>query len=535
MPYRRDEWRRRFQQARAEQIRWRYRQRISRKRLKSGSEHDRSRIITQEQLEHAHDSGAYDPVIPGPAARPEDTPGNGGRGSSKPDESWSPSYIPDDPSPTEQSSGQASSSDSGKQQSGTGASQTDDSSDGDHGKAETGAQEVLRDIAEVQDEFGSERLVDGISLDRAHAFSNLEFLRVKQDMERRPLTFKRCFEQAESPRSALEFIYATPPNLADDDLRHLEQAAKEESDIRAGMADGGADKAHVTGFTNSRPILRYEEHLEDKYRFAIEWGEASNETNKAGQLNNVARSVAHIVNYLAEQVYDGDESKALGVFQQHFSQSEFGQLEIHLGSESDPKDRGYGSVPLPYYDAAGNLINTDVEELKKMYLGSAVVIPTIVHEFGHVIDRNINMTGLLEGKEGDGKFHLSKADPKYGAVLDEIILDYVIEGFVAKQFFSQELWADLFMTAVLSGEGFEVESVRGKIYSETGELLENDIAIFKTFNDPDGPIFTCGSDAPCYKRAVEWKNKNIARAVRAFLPKVLLHAQSERARKYQDE
>ena len=114
MPYGRDEWLERIRQRRAELIRLIYRQRIRRSKLKGGSEHDRSRNITPEQLEHAHDSSAYDSVIPPPAPRPADTQGNGGR-LSQPDKEWLPSYIPESGSSGKQSAGRASRTNSGEQ------------------------------------------------------------------------------------------------------------------------------------------------------------------------------------------------------------------------------------------------------------------------------------------------------------------------------------------------------------------------------------------------------------------------------------
>ncbi|MCY3831997.1 MAG: hypothetical protein OXG85_03200 [Chloroflexi bacterium] len=84
MSYRRETWRDFVKRQRAEQNRRRHRRRIRRKRLKGGTDHDRARVITQEQLEHAHDSQAYGPATygtnqnaisnpkPKPEGRPED-------------------------------------------------------------------------------------------------------------------------------------------------------------------------------------------------------------------------------------------------------------------------------------------------------------------------------------------------------------------------------------------------------------------------------------------------------------------------------
>ncbi|MCY3917954.1 MAG: hypothetical protein OXG49_18275 [Chloroflexi bacterium] len=70
------------------------RKRIRRKPLKGGTDHDRRRIVTQEQLEHAHDSNAYDLALyeanqdaPAPGSRapsPYVPPPGGNRPSQSP-------------------------------------------------------------------------------------------------------------------------------------------------------------------------------------------------------------------------------------------------------------------------------------------------------------------------------------------------------------------------------------------------------------------------------------------------------------------
>ena len=117
MPYQRDERMNDLRQQRAAQIRRRYRQHILRNRLKGGTDHDRSRTITQEQLEHAHDSNAYDLAM---YEANQDTPTPGNRAPSPyvpPPGGNQPSQSPHDyaDGPASQSSGQGSSEDSGKQ------------------------------------------------------------------------------------------------------------------------------------------------------------------------------------------------------------------------------------------------------------------------------------------------------------------------------------------------------------------------------------------------------------------------------------
>ena len=283
-----------------------------------------------------------------------------------------------------QSTGQASGSDSDGQGS-TGSSQTETRPDTGHATEELGAHEPP-DIDEFGDGFGTEfGWIPSANLDQQSKYTSPDVMRVKQDIETRPLIFQHCFQHSYSPRLALEFIYAEPPKFSESELRYCQQEAKQQMRLRAGMADGGAGEADVTGFTNSRSVHRYKGHLKDKYGFTIEWGEAANETNMAGQLNNLAKSVAHIVNYLDVVYADDPITTGISVFQQYFSQNEHGQLNIQLGADAfftenfeniakeDAPNIGY--VPL------GGTIN--------MYLGSMVDVPTIVHEFGHVIDRSL--------------------------------------------------------------------------------------------------------------------------------------------------
>ena len=108
----------------------------------------------------------------------------------------------------------------------------------------------------------------------------------------------------------------------------------------------------------------------------------------------------------------------------------------------------------------------------------------------------------------------------YSFNLNRDVLDYVIEGFVAKKFFALELWADLFMTAVLSGEKFTVKSVKDRTFSNTGEIIDDPIGIFQTFvnPDPNAPIFTCGKDATCIERIVKWEAGPIPEYTQRYLP-----------------
>ena len=397
---------------------------------------------------------------------------------------------------------------------------------------------MLPDIEDEHEDYFIAGLVAGLIPNRQIGYSNLDVVRVKQDIERRPLTYELCFRQSPSLQSACEFIYANPEDVGGVEVIGIAwRLFQSRGDAPAGSSgDARNDVQETFTLEDVRQFVeidlanatldegeaeRYERMLEIVFEFDIEWG--NNDENRLNQLQNLAKANIHIVNYLAvEEGFKLGEKKALEEFRKHFSETDEGKLKVHLGANDETKGATLGRVPLP--ESTGKNLDT-------VFLGSLVDIPTIVHEFGHVVDRNINMTAYLEGRLGDGEFHLSKADSKYGVNLNRDILEYVIEGFVAKQFFGRELWADLFMTAVLSGEWYEVESVNDPTYNETGEIIDDPIAIFETFNVQNGPIFVCGGDPPCFMRDVEWESTNNARVVRAFLPKVFLHARSERERK----
>ena len=398
----------------------------------------------------------------------------------------------------------------------SGSSQTKILADTNQANDESPVQEVLPDIAEGQDDFGANAVFDGISPERLHAFSNLEFLRVKQDIERRPLTFQHCFAHSASRQDAMECVYAYPPIFDESELRHLEQIAVGGPDTPAGMADGGTDDAHDTGFANSRSLMRYEDHLEEKYGLSIVWGEASDETNMAGQLNNLAKAISLIVSYLTNKVYEGDESKALDAFQEQFAQSEHGKLEVHLGANIRVGGAGKGRVPLP--------ASSD-KDWDKMFLGSAVNIATIVHEFGHVIDRAIGIASIFLD------YH-SAWYSDTGVGLNETIYELAIEGFAGKQFVNEEIWPDLFMTAVLDPsnpsirKAYTVRSTTYERYKDyIGELVNKlvDQGYDKQAAELQvaGSFYKCEEHGDCTWRSVKWKDDRFGQAAKEHFPQLL--------------
>ena len=341
---------------------------------------------------------------------------------------------------------------------------------------EASVQAALPDIEAVQDNYGN----DDPSPERMYAYSNLDLLRVRQDMERRLLTFRLCFEQAQSPREALDFLYAESLDCNNSQLTNLL-----EQQISSRMRDGGDDSDIDLDIHHS--AFKYEEHLESMYGYEINWASGL-DTSRLKQLHNLAQASTHIVNYLGQEVFDGDEAQALSVFQQRFSQSEaYGQLMVHLGADSDAGAGGpaYGRVPL----------RGSEEELRKMYLGSAVDIPTIVHEFGHVIDRSKSIEDNYNTLVSPWKEWLDEVE----LPLNPLIWKHAIEGFAGKQSLNEEVWADLFMTAVLSPSNPGI-SKPYEVYSIIDERIEEFAKLGRAF-------YECSERGGCARRPVEWRSK----------------------------
>ncbi len=464
--------------------------------------------------------------------------------------------------PGSQSGGQGSSSGSGEQ-GGKGSSQDEDSTDANKAKDETHAQVALRDIAEVQDEFGTSWVFDGISPDHWHRYNNPDVIRVQQDMEQRPLIFKRCFEQAESPRSALEFIYAEPPDLYDSAIVHLQHYVSSQPDTRSGWwgkTSDGEDSSTLDidpGLLST--VYKVEEHLESEYGYQIEWGEGISNADKLEQLYNLSESSSHIVDYLDLVYKDDPNTTGKEAFREHFSGSQDDSpLVVNLGADayfaenfsniSEDEAGYYGQVP-----ASGP---------NRVYLGSKVDIPTIVHEFGHVIDKSKGFTAYLTELVPDdrkpsqeiyrianetaniGEEFIEEYPEEYGDFtaayfafnLDTMVQRQIIEGFVGKQYFEQELWADLFMTAVLdpavSGKTFEVKSIGDdKIKRPKPEVGEEEPAAFpgtKYFSDFNSPypssgrhFYKCSDEGiTCVTLPVMWDATRRARVAREYLLRV---------------
>ena len=284
----------------------------------------------------------------------------------------------------------------------------------------------------------------------------------------------------------------------------------------------------------------------------------------AVQLSNLEKAISYILNFLAKEVY-GDEHTALEAFKSHFGetnfsqyddyrQSDFVKLQIYLGADNETGGTGYGVVPLDK--------RYSKEKLRSMYLGSAVDIPTIVHEFGHVIDRSRGFIAYLTELVPDdrkpsqeisrivnetaniGEEFIEEYPEEYGHYtaayfefnLDSMVQRQIIEGFVAKQYFIQELWADLFATAVLdpaaSGQPFYVRSIGDdKIKRPEPEEGEKEPAafpgtkFFEDFNSPDPSsdrhFYRCSDEGiTCVTMPVMWEATRRARVAREYLRRV---------------
>ena len=211
---------------------------------------------------------------------------------------------------------------------------------------------------------------------------------------------------------------------------------------------------------------RYELMLEKVFEFYIEWGTTN--TNKLTQLQNLAKANVHIVDYLENAFVNDKGRSGLTVYHAEFSQTKQGKLQVYLGADDKLKHEDIGSTP--YWGS-----NTD-----KLYLGSAVNIATIVHEFGHVLDRNLDIA-INHLRQGSKIPAWKEWRDVTGSQLGISILENVIESFGAKQLSDSEIWSDLFMTAVLDPsnpgihETYEVLSTTYESLSKYIQDLEDQL------------------------------------------------------------
>ena len=147
---------------------------------------------------------------------------------------------------------------------------------------EASVQAALPDIKAVQGNYSA----DDPSPERMYAYSNLDLLRVKQDMERRPLTFRLCFEQAQSPRGALEFLYAELPDCNDSQLTYL---LEQQALFGGGNSNGNDDSDMGLG---SHHLYIHERNLESVYGYEIKWA-SGRDTNRFAHPRSCAAAMPH--------------------------------------------------------------------------------------------------------------------------------------------------------------------------------------------------------------------------------------------------
>jgi len=201
----------------------------------------------------------------------------------------------------------------------------------------------------------------------------------------------------------------------------------------------------------------FKTNMESAFGYEIQWGNTLT-NNKVGQWKSLANLLAsnlHIASYFNENILPSSSKPepGLDVFRKYFAKIPDGtSVTIHLG-EGNPHQ---GLVPLPN---GADSIESDI------YLGADVNVATITHEFGHQFDRWFEMSGLDDFKEdldtknpGGITGYLTKIKNGYsnfyhitgGRNLHYSLYVYGLNSFAGKQMLEQEVWADIFMTAVLS-------------------------------------------------------------------------------------
>jgi hypothetical protein len=236
----------------------------------------------------------------------------------------------------------------------------------------------------------------------------------------------------------------------------------------------------------------YEYLLETAFGYRIDIDTTTLDTVQAQiqALATLGEANLHILDYFTE-ILGGNETDALEAFHTFFGRNpDNAQIIVLLGADADDEagEPEYGFVPLNTECPEGD--DECLEEQRTIYLGSEVNVATIVHEFGHQLDRWFRLSGFLSSQDTDWT-QLSDL-LRQGLVVDnnvtlvqsiggaagmalQEIYQYGIQGFAAKQLNDGELWADLFMTAVLSTAG-EVSGETYTIYSVTPEWRDTFIA-----------------------------------------------------------
>jgi len=287
----------------------------------------------------------------------------------------------------------------------------------------------------------------------------------------------------------------------------------------------------LAGFDDqdSETAAEYEVFLETVLGYSLELGSDIS----AVQMQTFAQANLAIIEYLNE-VTNGN---GLQTFIEVWSQNPNGeQVVIWFGDVAEGNTGGdsFGLVPQPE--------SADGDSLNSIYLGSDVNVATIVHEFGHHLDRWFKLrqdpafggegglTGYLTGV-GDNNtsqmFDLTGGD--FNLNLD--LVTFGMQGFAAKQMLPAEFFADLFMTAVLDGSGAQVFSLdvdvldadsRNAIASGSGQAFwncDNGNAVVFINNIP--------YSIPCGFQTVGWENPELGSQINDFFGDVFASTQGD--------
>jgi len=256
-------------------------------------------------------------------------------------------------------------------------------------------------------------------------------------------------------------------------------------------------------------VQEYEVLLESVLGYELQLGTDISVT----QMQTFAQANLAIIEYLNE-VTNGN---GLQTFIEVWSQNPNGeQVVIWFGDVAEGSTGGdvFGLVPQPE--------SADGEALNSIYLGSDVGVATIVHEFGHHLDRwfklrqdpafggQAGLTGYLTGVGDSGTSRMFELTDQFNLNLNFVAS--AMQGFAAKQLLSAEFFADLFMTAVLDGSGSDVFSLNFDQFT-TGERdsIEQVLAANRQFiNCIDGNATIVVNDitynVPCDFQTVGWEN-----------------------------
>ncbi len=286
----------------------------------------------------------------------------------------------------------------------------------------------------------------------------------------------------------------------------------------------------------------YDDMLESVLGFELNLEGENNNQEDIRQMRNLAKAATMIVDYFAEVYFEGDKNTALRAFQLlveevahthehrhryldtgphwhgHWHEIEGGahshshgheyeyehaheQLTIYLEDDRAGGDNR-GRAPLPFIQ---NGIVTNESILDDMYLGSlpsttddfevGYSIGTILHEFGHVIDRRTGFTAsLYEPVSEDSDERRSVAlGGAYGVNMDKQIPELAVEGFGAKEAVYNELGIAPFVTDVVevSGETLHMFSI-----------LPDPAGRFDTFGSD---FYNCSERGGCGPREIGWQ------------------------------